>query len=82
MLQVLLITCSFTFTNAVRVLTSNVELEDYGDPISGAKLVNATNYEEPLKDFSLCIRFNYKVLGSKMEGKGRLITFNVIFYTS
>ena len=69
------------FVNGVRVFTSKVKMAEYyngiGGPYSGAHLVNATETVK-LTDLSLCLRFNYKILGSinvdGLEGRNRLIT--------
>lgn len=67
-------------TNGVRVLTSKVKMSEYenanGGPYSGAHLEDTSLVK--LTDLSLCMRFNYKILGSTVvdgkEGRNRLFT--------
>lgn len=63
---------------AITVFKSKVGLEDYGDAISGAHLITTDNgsLTTDIRNFSICLRFNYLVLGDKAEGKGRLVTIS------
>ena len=47
--------------DTVRVLQSTLKLSQDGQAISGAKLVDDRSVE--VTDLTLCIRFNYKLLG-------------------
>lgn len=55
----------------IKVLTSLLRLEDVGEGINGAKLINTLVVN--VTDLTICIRFNLKVLG-KNEGRSRIIT--------
>ncbi len=65
---------TFQVGNSVRILTSSLKLSEYGDAISGAKLID-DRIVDGLRDVSFCIRFNYKLLG-RYEGRSRLITIS------
>ena len=56
--------------HAVRVLKSQLELADYGKSISGAHLID--NRRISIQDITLCIRFNFKLLGEH-NGRSQLI---------
>ena len=62
----------FLFFSAapLKILRSQLELEDYGKYISGAHLLD--NRRVNIKDITLCIRFNFPVLGST-NGRSQLI---------
>ena len=69
--------CLPYLVKSVKVFTSTLTLTEYGRPISGAHLVNASLGGRRLTDVSICMRFNYKLLGninSGIEGKQRLLT--------
>ena len=71
-----------SFVQCITVLKSDLKLSDFGDgpgdPISGAHLITDPNNEVVINDLSICVRFNYKLLGdiekSGTETKGRLVT--------
>lgn len=76
MLEVLILMASMAFLTwaegqNIRVLKSKLKLSEDGKAISGAKLVE--NKTVKTKDLTLCIRFNYKLLGG-YEGRSRLIS--------
>ena len=81
MLLLIALVIFFNPTNAIRIFTSKVKITEYdssnGGPVSGAHLVN-TSLAVGLKSLSMCIRFNYKMLGTRyvdgQEGRNRLIT--------
>ena len=50
----------------IKVLRSEVKLENYNKELSGAKLLDGRKVS--VKDVTFCIRFNYKLLGG-YEGK-------------
>ena len=54
----------------LRVLRSTLTLEEDGTAISGAKLID--NRKVKVADITLCIRFNFKLLGG-YEGRSQLI---------
>ncbi len=45
----------------IRVQTSQISLEEEGTAVSGVRLVDDRNVS--ISDVSLCMRFNYKLLG-------------------
>ncbi len=45
----------------IRVLTSQISLEEEGTAVSGVRLVDDRNVS--ISDILLCMRFNYKLLG-------------------
>ena len=66
------------FVASIRVFTSLVPLTEYGDPLSGAHLISA-ELTPDLKDVTICLRFNYKLLGIPHglgEGNGRVLTIS------
>ena len=64
------------FAFSIKVFKSKVKLNEYdagpGGPISGAHL--DFNREMTLTDFSICMRFHYKLLGKGYESPGRIFT--------
>lgn len=68
--------CPPFFGEAIKIITSQVALSDFGDEISGTHLLNIDPLENELTEFTFCLRFNYKVLGSSGENKGRLLTIS------
>lgn len=61
--------------DTIKVLRSTLSLKDYGDAVSGAKLVPPQDKANNVtaESLTLCIRFNFKLLGT-YEGRSRLIT--------
>ena len=60
--------------SSLRVLKSTLKLTEDGEAISGAKLEPWEGARDvDVTDLTLCIRFNYKLLGD-YEGRSRLIT--------
>lgn len=70
-LACLVIISSFHGIQTVKVLKSRIKLDEEGLTLSGAKLKDARQVN--VTDITLCIRFNYKLLGFH-EGRSTLIT--------
>ncbi len=57
----------------ITVLRSLLKLEDDGQGLSGAKLIpDNPTLDRRIRDISLCLRFNYKILG-RWEQRSQLI---------
>ena len=71
-LYVHLLLLGLDFAHGIKVLKSNIALEDDGKYLSGARLIE-DRMVPGVEDITLCIRFNLPRFGG-YEGRSRLIT--------
>ncbi len=70
-----LLICLINSSEGIKVFTSKLKLTEYGDAISGAKLVD-NRTTKGLAELTFCIRFNYKLLSTKDQGISTLVTIS------